>query len=423
MAFRDDWPKMQNGIDFDGKQLLTLVRSGNSPFHGVWNVNLLIQEVEENLNTHVVDIPIVNKGSNNYGFHLKLSNQPDIVARLARGDVNMPNFDGFPIEAQVPEARFEVAVYDLLRSEPNILASRLLYHRIPVQHIGPKLDVPQDIAGRRLFLFEKAEGENNVWYDLGPEGEANLLAQAARIRASLFNFNLPLEFASLWLRERLFEQKPRSFPIPVAPTREFCFALLTSKVEATIRNIGDMIGWEDDNNTVGPITVAAKQSLLRLIPHIVPLDSDEALYRLVLDHGDFGIHNMSITVDANGLPLVTSLYDWETGSIVPAILSDPSMAVSVDLVTKEKAAPSITRVSDDNTPDELAQYMTWATHYFEVLFSQAPDYERAIKAGEDVRHIWYVLQAWRGDDPEGYFGDLGAWAERRMKELGCDPMH
>jgi hypothetical protein len=66
------------------------------------------------------------------GFHLKLSNRPDIVARLARGDVNMPNVDGFPIEVQVPEARFEVAVYELLRSAPNILASRLLYHRIPV---------------------------------------------------------------------------------------------------------------------------------------------------------------------------------------------------------------------------------------------------------------------------------------------------
>ncbi|KAF8804222.1 hypothetical protein BYT27DRAFT_7259404 [Phlegmacium glaucopus] len=129
MAFRDDWPNMQDGIDFDGKQLLTLVRSGNSPFHGVWDVNLLIREIEENLGTQ--------------GFHLKLSNQPDIVARLARGDVNMPNFDGFPIEVQVPEARFEVAAYELLRSEPNILASRLLYHRIPVQHVGPRATTPK----------------------------------------------------------------------------------------------------------------------------------------------------------------------------------------------------------------------------------------------------------------------------------------
>ncbi|KJA25526.1 hypothetical protein HYPSUDRAFT_64707 [Hypholoma sublateritium FD-334 SS-4] len=418
MAFRDEWPKMQDGIDFDGKHLLTLVRSGNSPFHGVWDVNLLVQEIEENLSTQVIDIPIVHKGSNNYGFHLKLWNHPDIVARLARGDVNMPDFDGFPIEVQVPEAKFEVAVYELLHSVPDILASRLLYYRIPVQNIGPRLDLPEDIAGRRLFVFERAEGENNVWYDLSPEGKASLLAQSAHIRASLFNFDLPLDFATVWLRERLFEQRPKSLPIPVAPTREFCVALLTSKIEATIRNIGDMIGWEDDDNTVGPIAVAAKQSLLRLIPHIVPTDSDEAsLYRLVLDHGDFGIHNMSITMDANGLPLVTSLYDWETGCIVPAILSDPLMAVTVDLVTNEMAAPSITRVPDDTTPVEHTQYMTWARHYFNALFSQAPNYERAIQSGKDACHIWYALQTWRGDDPEGYFGDLGSWAEKRMKKL------
>lgn len=40
-----------------------------------------------------------------------------------------------------------------------------------MQHVGPRLDRPQDIAGRRLFLFERAEGENNVWYDLSPEGK------------------------------------------------------------------------------------------------------------------------------------------------------------------------------------------------------------------------------------------------------------
>lgn len=66
MAFRDDWPKMHDGTDFDGKQLLTLVRSGNSPFDKVWDVNLLIREVEENLCTKVIDIPVVDKGSNNY---------------------------------------------------------------------------------------------------------------------------------------------------------------------------------------------------------------------------------------------------------------------------------------------------------------------------------------------------------------------
>ena len=42
------------------------VHSGNSPFKGLWDVNLLIQEVKENLDTQVIDIPVISKGSNNY---------------------------------------------------------------------------------------------------------------------------------------------------------------------------------------------------------------------------------------------------------------------------------------------------------------------------------------------------------------------
>jgi hypothetical protein len=57
---------MPDGTDFDGKQLLSLVRGGNSPFHGAWDVNLLIREIEKNLGAKVIDIPVVSKGSNNY---------------------------------------------------------------------------------------------------------------------------------------------------------------------------------------------------------------------------------------------------------------------------------------------------------------------------------------------------------------------
>lgn len=89
-----------------------------------------------------------------------------MVARLARGDVNMPDFDGFTIDKQVPEALFEAATYNLLRTEPDIQASRLLYYRVPVQHPGPKLGKPLDLSGRRLLVFERAEGVNNVWEDL-----------------------------------------------------------------------------------------------------------------------------------------------------------------------------------------------------------------------------------------------------------------
>ena len=91
------------------------------------------------------------------------------MARLARDDVNRPDFDGFPFHKQVPEVKFEAAVYGLLRLEPNILTSRLLYYRIPVQHPSSRLDPPQDLAGRRLYLFERTEGKNNVWWELSPE--------------------------------------------------------------------------------------------------------------------------------------------------------------------------------------------------------------------------------------------------------------
>jgi hypothetical protein len=67
-----------------------------------------------------------------------------------------------------------VATYELLRSQPNILASRLLYHRIPVQYISPRLDLPQDIAGHHLFLFERAEGEKNTWQGLSPEQKVHI---------------------------------------------------------------------------------------------------------------------------------------------------------------------------------------------------------------------------------------------------------
>lgn len=202
-----------------------------------------------------------------------------------------------------------------------------------------------------------------------------------------------------------------------------------------------MIGWEDDHETVGPIATAAKQSLSRFIPHLLPADVDHAaLYRLVLKHGDFGIHNMTIVTKSEDEPRVTSLFDWETGSIVSAILSDPLMAVLVDLVTDENAAPSVIRVPDEATTEERTDHMMWSKQYFkvctlvgpphtkwkstksnilsQVLFDEAPDYEYIIRGRKDARHLWFALREWRGNDPEGYFGELSAWAEGRLKELG-----
>ncbi|CAD6447780.1 9dad758c-46d2-4744-a013-f5a868cf44a7 [Sclerotinia trifoliorum] len=420
MGWRDEWPSGLDGNQYDGQKLMDLVRNNKSPFHEVWDVKLLIREIEENLNTQVTDIPIVDKGSNNYGFYIKASNRPDMVARLARGDVNMPDFDGFPIEKQAPEALFEAATYELLRSESDIRTSRLLYYRVPVRHPGPRLTIPLDLTGRRLFVFERAEGTNNMWEDLSAENKLVLLDQLACMRAALFRYDPPLDFCVKYLHDRIFDFKPESFSVPVAPTREFWMHVLESKIKATIQNEGDMIGWEDDAETVGPIALTAKQSLLRAIPHIMPPESTEvSLYRLILEHGDFGIHNTSITKDDNGKPLVTSLYDWETACIVPALLSDPLVAAGpVDLITDKNGGPSVTRIPKNSSLMDLEMYEMWAQHYIKKLYNEAPDYEIAIRAGKDVRYLWFSLRDWRGGNSEEFFGDLGAWAEKRMKELG-----
>jgi len=66
MSFRDEWPRMLSNNEYDGKQLFELIQNNNSPFQEVWDVRLLIQEIEHNLKTKVTDIPFVHKGSNNY---------------------------------------------------------------------------------------------------------------------------------------------------------------------------------------------------------------------------------------------------------------------------------------------------------------------------------------------------------------------
>ncbi|KAE9967859.1 hypothetical protein BLS_006144 [Venturia inaequalis] len=415
----DPWPVMPDGSEYDGKQLLTLVRDGRSPFRGAWEVNLLIREIEEKLDTKVVDIPMVYDGANYYGVHVKLSDRRDIIARLRKSDFNWPNYCSRPYHKVVPQVEFEAAVYDLLRNESDMETSSLLYHRVPEQRPEPRVEVPVDIVGRSLFLFKKDEGEKNIYIDLPATQRSHLLKQAARIRASLFNYALPLDFAETWFLTCLFEQKPEFWDLQVASTRKFCLELFTSKIEATICNIGDMIGWPSDNVVVGPIAFAAKKSLLDFIPTMLPSGSDElCYYRLVLEHGDYGIHNMSIQRPENGTIKISSLFDWETGSIVPALLSDPTFWVQAGGVgVDENGDAKLFDVSESATAEETKTRMAEAQEYTTKLFKDSPEYYRAVVAGKDARHLWFTLRAWRGDDPEKYFGALGAWAEARMKEM------
>jgi hypothetical protein len=195
-----------------------------------------------------------------------------------------------------------------------------------------------------------------------------LLDQLGDIRAALFNFVVPDELAQNFLYDRLFNFKPAKFAVPVAPTREFWMHVLATKIEATIGNPGDMIGCEDDEETVGPVASSAKQSLLSVLPLILPPeDAEGRLYRHVLEHGDYGIHNTSISTSPDGSLLVTSLFDWETACIAPALLAEPLVAVCpVDLGTDEDGKPSVTRLPQDQTQLDLDLWGTWPQRYTEV---------------------------------------------------------
>lgn len=167
----------------------------------------------------------------------------NLVARLARNEVNMPDYEGWSFEKLVPELLFEAATYELLRGDAAIRVSRLLYHRIPAMYIQPCKSIPSDISGRGLLVFEKAAGTKNVWWDLKAESKAStqafsqvagvtdrhqlqLLEQLAEMRAALFRFDLPPEYSATYPHSRIFEFMPPDLDMRIAPTREFWMHVL-----------------------------------------------------------------------------------------------------------------------------------------------------------------------------------------------------
>ena len=98
--------------------------------------------------------------------------------------------------------------------------------------------------------------------------QTQLLIQFAEISAALFLWEVPSEFSARWSHSR--EPNPQGpFTFSVSSTRDYAYALIKAKIDE-IKNEGDLIGSEDDHLFVGPRTAAAKRSLLRLLPAILP---------------------------------------------------------------------------------------------------------------------------------------------------------
>ncbi|UPL02379.1 hypothetical protein LCI18_013313 [Fusarium solani-melongenae] len=209
------------------------------------------------------------------------------------------------------------------------------------------------------------------------------LADAAKIRAALMNLELPSQFVSDWLLWRTLqpvEWTPKELPLPISATRDFWLATFKAKVETMIKNEGDIIGWPEDNET----------------------------------HDDFGIHNMLNLVTESGQTSITSLFDWETGCVVPVVLSKIVFFIAGgDLTIDENGEPSVyIRPGWSPKPEELAKNQGYSAEFLKEINRHAPYLEEAIHKAKDAHHLWVKLKKWKGQDPEKFFGELGDWAEK-----------
>jgi hypothetical protein len=101
------------------------------------------------------------------GVELCLDSGRTLIVRISRSDVDWPGYDGYPFHVVLSEAKLEAAIYQLLQSDNEVLASGLIVHRLRVLRSITSADIPPVVdEGRCLFVFEKAKGSNNVWREL-----------------------------------------------------------------------------------------------------------------------------------------------------------------------------------------------------------------------------------------------------------------
>ncbi|KAF4119353.1 hypothetical protein GMORB2_4872 [Geosmithia morbida] len=408
----EQWPLNPDGTDWDGTGLMPRVNSGQCPFdQGLgYSIDIphLVREIEMHLECSVTDIPHASFGASNFGFAITTADGRTLIARLSRVDTNREVAAGTdPLRARSDDA-FELAAYNALYALGEPFDCRPLYSRDA--DTAPAHAPVAPNQGRRVFVFVKADGHPyryGHWRELTAEQKAwerTLGGDARRLT---------------------------SFPVPaVEPTRGFCMALVRARIEAVFATGGDEAEGKDvkDSNAV---LDGVRRTLLRLLSLSLPRDGSEQrqkhreaeLYRFVLDHGDFGIHNMTLARDDDDMPRITSVFDWEHGCVVPAILSEPRMITTADLVlSADYLKPIFERWGDGSAPDKMAEYRNDTAKYYKELFKQAPEYESILGAGRDVRRIWISLRDHRNrQDSIAYFKQLETWAKTRIAILEtCD---
>lgn len=206
----------------------------------------------------------------------------------------------------------------------------------------------------------------------------------------------------------------------ILPTREFWLAEISWRICHLIRNLGHRIGWESDNDFVTAPVLESKATILEALSYIMPPElPDNSLYRFVLEHEDYGLHNiLAEEQEDDGVPRITALFDWDTACIWPALLSNPLVKLpGIEVTVDKDGNPALSYFSNIEKVEDLEKYGNWARRYVEDLFTFSPQYKTAILAGKDIRHLWYALKDWRGKDSVDFFGGLAGWAKGRMEAI------
>ncbi|KAI9902384.1 hypothetical protein N3K66_001736 [Trichothecium roseum] len=411
--------------DWDGLNLCQPTIDGTHHFEGYWSLESFMAEVEVALLAKIVDIPLTTYGANHFGLFIQLEDhRAKVLARLSRSDLNNPKCHPCAMKQQIKHDHFELATYRVLVTLGSPFNCEPLYHRDPIRKSRSlSFTHSPDISGRRLFIFAKAEGEHlhyGRWRALEDEQKDCLLIRSARLSAMQFRLTLPQHYVDAWLWERIFNTSRLPDGVKVEPTRDFCVALLKAEVEVTV------------GATAAAASTARnlelRDALIKLIPSVVPQPKDaeenDVLYRFALDHGDFGVHNMTVTADPAGLPRVTSVFDWEGGSIVPAILTEPKMVVTVDLTIGRCGRPSIGRWGDGDTPDKMDEYEHWSEVYYSALFQKAPELRVVIARGLYARYMWFMMRKIRNETNQNTVAEdleqLTRWVEKTTKAVDDD---
>lgn len=168
-------------------------------------------------------------------------------------------------------------------------------------------------------------------------------------------------FVSSWYYNNVAALASSPIDVSKMTPREICMAHVAIRIEATIGRVGEEIY---ENYTTGVSAVVIKRKLLRLLPYLLP--ENDLLYRHVLEHRYYGVHHMNVVTDESGKPTITSVYDWKNAIVLPAILSNPVLAVTVDLILNEHVEPHFSRAALLASDNKRAQYMSWSEDYFEV---------------------------------------------------------